>query len=413
MAQARRRLRSAERRGPQPGRAGGGRDPSCAISSSAVSAITGSSRCGRGRILQRPRVEAARCRHRRRRRRRRHGQQRGRRDRRLAAALGVLPLGTLNHFAKDAGIPLDLRKAVQTVAARHSKRVDVGARERSHLHQQFVDWRLSELRRGSRAAARSRDMRSGPRSRWQPPKCCGAMAKWRFGWRGRSREDWDCARRSSLSATTNTRRASCWAASTRLDAGRLYAYFAPPVPDAPPSEAVCQALFGRARRDHALESPGRNRAVGRHASDADDQRRVRRRAADACRRRFTIDRGPARCAVARARGLMPMRTIVHLSDLHFGRLDERIIAPLVERITAIHPDLIAVSGDLTQRARRRPVPAGIRVSRPPADSRRSSSLGITTFRCSTSRRGCSIHSADIAAGSAPTSSLRTSTTKSR
>ena len=33
--------------------------------------------------------------------------------------LGVLPLGTLNHFAKDAGIPLDLQKAVETVAARH------------------------------------------------------------------------------------------------------------------------------------------------------------------------------------------------------------------------------------------------------------------------------------------------------
>ena len=48
-----------------------------------------------------------------------------------------------------------------------------------------------------------------------------------------------------------------------------------------------------------------------------------------------------------------MRTIVHLSDLHFGRLDARIIAPLVERITSINPDLIAVSGDLTQRARRR------------------------------------------------------------
>lgn len=48
-----------------------------------------------------------------------------------------------------------------------------------------------------------------------------------------------------------------------------------------------------------------------------------------------------------------MRTIVHLSDLHFGRVDERIIAPLVERIKAIRPDLVAVSGDLTQRARRR------------------------------------------------------------
>jgi 3',5'-cyclic AMP phosphodiesterase CpdA len=45
-----------------------------------------------------------------------------------------------------------------------------------------------------------------------------------------------------------------------------------------------------------------------------------------------------------------MRTIVHLSDLHFGRLDQRIVAPLVARIVSINPDLIAISGDLTQRA---------------------------------------------------------------
>ncbi len=48
-----------------------------------------------------------------------------------------------------------------------------------------------------------------------------------------------------------------------------------------------------------------------------------------------------------------MRTLVHLSDLHFGRLDARIIPPLVERITLLNPDLVAISGDLTQRARRR------------------------------------------------------------
>ena len=48
-----------------------------------------------------------------------------------------------------------------------------------------------------------------------------------------------------------------------------------------------------------------------------------------------------------------MRTIVHLSDLHFGRVDEGIIAPLVDQIASINPDLVAVSGDLTQRARRR------------------------------------------------------------
>ena len=42
------------------------------------------------------------------------------------AALGVLPLGTLNHFAKDLGIPLDLKEAVATIAAGHVVRVDIG-----------------------------------------------------------------------------------------------------------------------------------------------------------------------------------------------------------------------------------------------------------------------------------------------
>jgi 3',5'-cyclic AMP phosphodiesterase CpdA len=47
-----------------------------------------------------------------------------------------------------------------------------------------------------------------------------------------------------------------------------------------------------------------------------------------------------------------MGTIVHLSDLHFGRVDPRLVEPLVETIEAAAPDLVAVSGDLTQRARR-------------------------------------------------------------
>ena len=46
-----------------------------------------------------------------------------------------------------------------------------------------------------------------------------------------------------------------------------------------------------------------------------------------------------------------MRTLVHLSDLHFGRVDQSLIAPLIEVISEIRPDLVAVSGDLTQRAR--------------------------------------------------------------
>lgn len=39
--------------------------------------------------------------------------------------LGVLPLGTLNHFAKDLGIPLDLNDAARTIMDNHSINVDV------------------------------------------------------------------------------------------------------------------------------------------------------------------------------------------------------------------------------------------------------------------------------------------------
>ena len=46
-----------------------------------------------------------------------------------------------------------------------------------------------------------------------------------------------------------------------------------------------------------------------------------------------------------------MRTLVHLSDLHFGRVDEDLLQPLVDSVAAAKPDVVVVSGDLTQRAR--------------------------------------------------------------
>lgn len=46
-----------------------------------------------------------------------------------------------------------------------------------------------------------------------------------------------------------------------------------------------------------------------------------------------------------------MRTIVHLSDLHFGRTDPALIEPLLATVRASRPDCVVVSGDLTQRAR--------------------------------------------------------------
>lgn len=46
-----------------------------------------------------------------------------------------------------------------------------------------------------------------------------------------------------------------------------------------------------------------------------------------------------------------MKTLVHLSDLHFGRVDERLLEPLAALVNKLAPNVIAVSGDLTQRAK--------------------------------------------------------------
>jgi len=46
-----------------------------------------------------------------------------------------------------------------------------------------------------------------------------------------------------------------------------------------------------------------------------------------------------------------MRTIAHLSDLHFGSVDEDLLRPLIDVVEAVSPDVVVVSGDLTQRAR--------------------------------------------------------------
>jgi len=38
---------------------------------------------------------------------------------------GILPLGTLNHLARDAGIPIELDEAVAVIAAGHTRAIDV------------------------------------------------------------------------------------------------------------------------------------------------------------------------------------------------------------------------------------------------------------------------------------------------
>jgi 3',5'-cyclic AMP phosphodiesterase CpdA len=47
------------------------------------------------------------------------------------------------------------------------------------------------------------------------------------------------------------------------------------------------------------------------------------------------------------------RSFVHLSDLHFGRTEARLTGGLLEELHELNPELVIISGDLTQTAARR------------------------------------------------------------
>jgi len=48
-----------------------------------------------------------------------------------------------------------------------------------------------------------------------------------------------------------------------------------------------------------------------------------------------------------------MRTLAHLSDPHFGRIERATVRALIATVTEARPDIVVVSGDLTQRAKER------------------------------------------------------------
>ena len=57
--------------------------------------------------------------------------------------LGILPLGTLNHFARDLGIPTEIDDAAKLIASGKDRARRRRRDERAHLHQQQRDRPLS------------------------------------------------------------------------------------------------------------------------------------------------------------------------------------------------------------------------------------------------------------------------------
>jgi diacylglycerol kinase family enzyme len=169
--------------------------------------------------------------------------------------LGILPLGTLNHFAKDAGIPLDLQKAVETVAAHHTRRVDVGrVNKRIFINNSSIGIYPSIV------AFRER-LRTEGHSKWAALALATSEVLRREG-EVAIRLQGDRARveaRTPFVFVGNNEyfvEGVKLGSRTRLDAGRLYAYFAPPVRTRHLPMLFTRAVFGLARHNHSLESIG-------------------------------------------------------------------------------------------------------------------------------------------------------------
>jgi diacylglycerol kinase family enzyme len=166
--------------------------------------------------------------------------------------LGVLPLGTLNHFAKDAGLPTDLGEAVTIIAGGHVKLVDVGCiNDRVFVNNASIGVYPSVIER--REALRRQGY-----SKWS----AAAAATLEVLRRGDEVSIDVKANRSEFLARTpflfvgNNEylvEGIKLGERTRLDQGRLFAYFAPPVRTRDLPKLLARALTGRAG-GHVLRS---------------------------------------------------------------------------------------------------------------------------------------------------------------
>jgi diacylglycerol kinase family enzyme len=167
--------------------------------------------------------------------------------------LGVLPLGTLNHFAKDVGIPLDLAKAVDVIVARQVRRVDVGR------VNECIFVNNSSLGVYPSIVEAREQLRARGYWKWAAFTVAALDVLRRYdelSIRLQADRTKIIARTPFVVAGNNEYRVEGIrvAGRTKLDSGRIYAYFAPPLRTRQMPNLIAHAMFGLARREHVLTS---------------------------------------------------------------------------------------------------------------------------------------------------------------
>ncbi len=143
----------------------------------------------------------------------------------LDIPLGILPLGTMNHFARDLGLPLDLEGGIRLIASGQARPVDVGeVNGRVFLNNSSLGIYPNLV------AERERYRRHGP-ARWLAAVLAVCRVFWRLP-RHRVRvlaPGWVAVRRTTcLFIANNMYQLDAFASATRLrlDTGRLCLYMA-------------------------------------------------------------------------------------------------------------------------------------------------------------------------------------------
>lgn len=181
--------------------------------------------------------------------------------------LGVLPLGTLNHFARDSRIPLDLKQAVAVIADGHIAAVDVGrVNGRCFLNNVSLGLYpdIVELRDQLRRQGRKKWLAFVSATMtvvWSYRGIAVSMASDDASWAGRTPFVFVGNNEYTVDGLHLGSRPS-------LDSGRLVAYASPRVRSRALPLLVARALVGRGLRSGAFEIVAGRELVVRYPSAA-------------------------------------------------------------------------------------------------------------------------------------------------
>jgi len=166
--------------------------------------------------------------------------------------LGIIPLGTLNHFAKDLGIPLDPERAVATIAAGHVLPIDVGeANGEIFINNSSIGFYPHVV------LERERRRRKHGLSKWVAMALAGLRVLWHlpvFRLSIRVEGQAEPYRSPSVLIGNNAYNLSVPAFGSRetLNEGRLYLYVAEARTRLALFWLACRCLFGNVDQQHDL-----------------------------------------------------------------------------------------------------------------------------------------------------------------